>query len=262
MSNELWGRKIEVIIRNKVLTYPELYIEFETNFDTEPIPDLGEVNIYNLSDNTLAEITLGDGIIVNAGYNDDIGSIFHGVISEIETTNEGVDTVTKIKMINVTQQYLNRYINFAYGAGANTKYLIRDMLDYAGGLKPNINNPTNNITYPRGFQATGKIKDVLTRVVEESGSRWLIHGSSISVIPKETGYTQGVYLDAKSGLMSVEKLEKQDGVSTHKIEMMLNHAIAPYSLLEVHAKNLDGVVMVVKGKHKSDFTTELEVRTL
>ena len=262
MSNELWGRNIEVISKNRVFNYPDLHIEFETNFDTEPIPDLGEVTLYNLSDESVASLKNGDGIILNAGYNDDIGSIFHGVISEIETTNEGVDTATKIKMINVTQQYLNKYINYCYGPGATTTYLIKDLLNAAGGLKANINNPTVNRVYSRGFQATGKIKDVLTRVVQESNSRWLIHGSSISIIPKQQGYTQGIYLDAKSGLMSVEKLEKQDGVSTHKIEMMLNHAIAPYSLLEVHAKNLDGVVMVVKGKHKSDFTTELEVRTL
>ncbi|KEI18247.1 phage protein [Clostridium haemolyticum] len=260
--NEQFKRKAEAIIATRKYNFPDLHMEFNIKFDSDTIPDEGEVSIYNLSPDSIARINKKNGIVLNAGYGDDLGSILDGVITDVETYREGVDTVTKIKALNITWEYLNKPISYTYAPGATTTYLVKDLLQSAGNLKANINNPTNNLTYSRGFQAYGKIIDVLRRVVIESDSRLLVHGPSISVIPKKQGITLGFLLNSKTGLIKVEKIDKNDSVATHKIEMLLNHAIAPYSLIQVESTNLNGTVMVIEGEHKSDFTTEVEVMAL
>ncbi|NEZ48024.1 hypothetical protein FDF74_12670 [Clostridium niameyense] len=262
MSNELFGRKIEVYVGTRKWTSPELDIEFKTEFDTTPIPNEAECSLYNLAPNSREWFSKGRGLILNAGYGNNIGTIFDGVIAGSETKRDGVDIETTVKLIDVKGNYLNNRIGYTYGRGATSEYLIRNVLDCAGGMKPNILNLGRNLTYPRGFAAYGKILDVVKRLVKEADSKLIIHNSSISIMPNRNGIETGFLLNSKTGLISVDKIDKPDNISTHKIKMLLNHAIAPYSLLQIESDQLNGTVLVISGKHDSSFTTEVEVRTL
>lgn len=260
--SDLFDRRIEVIIGNRKWSYPGLDIEFNTKFDSDSIPDESECSIFNLSRDSISSISKGQGIIINAGYGNDIGTIASAVISDVGTSQNGLDKETKIKMIDMTKSYLNKKISYNYGPGAKTDYLIKDLLSYAGNLKATVLTPAKIITYPRGFSANGRIIDILNRVVRDSGSKLQINGPSIRITPSTKGVESGFLLNSKTGLINIEKIDKTNSVSTHKIQMLLNHAIAPYSLLQVESTLLNGVVMVVEGEHKSDFTTEVEVRAL
>lgn len=260
--SDLFNRKIEVIIGSKKWTYPELDIEFNTKFDSDSIPDQSECSIFNLSIDSISSISKGQGIIVNAGYGNDIGTIASAVISDVATEQNGLDKETKIKMIDMTKNYLNKKISYNYGPGAKTDYLIKDLLNYAGNLKATVLNPAKIITYPRGFAANGRVIDILTRVVRDSGSKLQINGPSIRITANTKGVESGFLLNSKTGLMNIEKVDKTNSVATHKVQMLLNHSIAPYSLLQVQSTLLNGVVLVIEGEHKSDFTTEVEVRAL
>ncbi|MCY6957901.1 phage protein [Clostridium brassicae] len=260
--SKFFDRKIEVIIGNRRWAYPYIDIDFSIKFDSDTIPDEAEVTLYNLSPTSVAQISKGTGIIVNAGYGTDTGTILSGVISDVFTSQNGVDKETKIKALNITQQYLNKTIYKTYHAGVKADYIIASLLALAGNLKANTLQLSNNVTYQRGFVASGKILNNLTRIARDCNSRFLVRGSAINFIPNQQGFQMGFLLSASTGLISVDKIDKSDSVATHKIEMLLNHAIAPYSLLQIKSKDLNGTVLVIEGEHKSDFTTSVEVRTL
>jgi hypothetical protein len=255
-------RKIEVYVDTKKFTFPELDITFKTKFDTEPIPNEAECSIFNLSDYSKAFIRKGMGIVINAGYGNDIGTVLDGVITKVDTERNGLDKETKIKCLNVPNQFLQKPIAYTYAPGVSNRHVMLDVLDHAGGIKPNILQISHKFDYARGFAAYGKTIDVLRRLVHEARSRLIIHNSSINIISADKGIETGFLLNSKTGLIDVEVIDKPDNISTHKIKMLLNHAIAPYSLLKVESNKLNGVVMVISGTHDSSFTTDVEVRTL
>lgn len=260
MSNSFM-QNTELIVGTRKWNSPPLDIGFDVKFDSDTIPDESEISIFNLSQDSINNIKKGLNITINAGYGDDIGTILSGVITGVETSQNGVDKETKIKALNVTSQYLGRWIHKVYKAGTTADFIIKDLLGIVG-IKPNQLTLQENVSYKRGFNATGKLKEVVNTIVRQCKSRLIIRNSAIIITTKDNGIDEGFLLNKKTGLMSVDVLDKSDSVATHKLEMLLNHAVNPYTILKVESDKLNGMALVVEGEHKSDFTTEVEVRVI
>ncbi|WP_125153676.1 phage protein [Clostridium rectalis] len=259
--SDMFFRSVKVIIGNRIWDNDPLDIDFNVKFDTDQIPDESEITIYNLSRDSINYIKVGMNITVNAGYDIDRGTILNGVVAKIETTRDGVDKKTTIKALNVTTQYLNKKINKVYKGGVSAEFIIRDLLESVG-IRPNLLKLQDKIIYQRGYNANGKLKDVINTIVRQCKSRLIIRNSAIIITTKDTWIDEGFLLNKDTGLISIEKLDKADGISTHKIEMLLNHSVNPYTLLRVESSVLNGLVLVVQGEHNSNFTTSVEVRVL
>lgn len=260
MSNSFM-RNVEVIIGTRKWNNPPLDIDFSVKFDTDSIPDEAEISIFNLNQDSITNIKRGMNITVNAGYGVDVGVILNGVITDVETNITGADKETKIKALNVTNQYINRQIHKVYKAGTVASFIIKDLLGIVG-IKPNQLSLQEDIVYKRGFNATGKIKDVVNTIVRQCKSRLIIRNTAIIITTKDKGIEEGFVLNSKTGLLSIEKIDKSDSVATHKVSMLLNHAINPYTILKIESSKLNGLVLVIQGEHKADFTTDVEVRVL
>src|SRR3712207_6418134 len=183
MSN-LFMRQTEVIINNRKWTAPPLDIEFNVKFDTDPIPSEAEISIFNLNKDSIANIKKGSNITINAGYSGDVGTILSGVVTSVITQPNGLDTETKIKALNVAGQYLNRCIHKVYKAGSKASFIIKDILAIVG-IKPNQLSLQEDVTYKRGFNATGKIKDVVNTIVRQCKSRLIIRNSAVIITTKD-----------------------------------------------------------------------------
>lgn len=259
--SDMFLRNTEVIIGTRKWVAPPLNIDFNVKFDTEPIPAETECTIYNLTENSIANIKRGQNITINAGYGWDIGTVLNGVVISVETCKSGLDTETKIKALNVTGQYLNRWIHKVYKEGSKASFIIRDILSIVG-IKASQLSLQEDIVYKRGFNATGKIKDVVNTIVRQCKSRLIIRNSAVIITTKDKGIDEGFLLNQKTGLISINKVDKEDGVATHKIQMLLNHAVNPYTILKIDSSIFKGMVLVVKGTHNSNYITDVEVRAL
>jgi hypothetical protein len=265
--SKLFGRKIETIINNREWSYPGLEISFNIKFDSDSIPDEADISIFNLSDDSIANINSGNNIIVNAGYGNDIGTILDGVIKTANLVRQGVDRELQIKALNVTNQYLNTSLSYTYGNGVTSEHLIRDLLGYIG-IIPNIVNLASPQKYQLGFNANGKILDLIKRVADDADSRVIIRNSSISIVPDYSGDEDVAFiLNANTGLLSIEPLDKTDTPAKYKVRMLLNHAVAPYTILQIDSLTFNGMALVVEGNHagsgsNGDFITECEVMPL
>ena len=76
-----WKRRASLQVGTSRYQLDDLKFSFEvTSEDDAGIP-ICKLEIYNLAPSTRAAISKGTPIIVNAGYQDDIGSVFVGSVA-------------------------------------------------------------------------------------------------------------------------------------------------------------------------------------
>lgn len=76
-----WMREASLQIGSKKYSMDNLYFEFEVPFEDSDTIQTAKFKAYNLSESTRKGIKRGDVIILNAGYEGDVGAIFAGQVS-------------------------------------------------------------------------------------------------------------------------------------------------------------------------------------
>jgi hypothetical protein len=260
----LFKRKIQVIINDKMWTFPELEIGFNVKFGSDGIPAEASCEIMNLNDDSISNIKAGQKIIINAGYENDLGTILDGVVVNSSLTGERTDRKLKINALNVTDQYLNIPINATFSGPATSEYLIKSVLSLVG-IVPNVLSLGRNLSYQFGFNANGKMLNVLRRLTDEAWSKLVIRNSSIIIMPDMKGTETGFLSNASTGLITIDPIENDNTPAKYKVKMLLNHAITAYSILEIQSKTFNGLALVIEGNHyggSGDFTTECDIMPL
>ena len=106
-----WIREVNLKAGNKEFNGDDFEIDFRVPFSTKEEPDISEVKIYNLSQNSIQSIGAKAYVILNAGYKGDVGNILSGKIENISTVWEGVDKVTVLKVSDGGFEWRNATVN-------------------------------------------------------------------------------------------------------------------------------------------------------
>lgn len=141
----VYGQVVRVITKdNKGRTLAqiksdELDIEFTIPFDDSPTPNEAEIILYNLSEASIARLTPKQNqmrrIVIEAGYRDDIGVVFDGVIRKVTTSYTSVDRVTKIIAMdsgNININLFEQEVRLTYEEGTNSETVLRDLIKKSG----------------------------------------------------------------------------------------------------------------------------------
>lgn len=257
------------------------YFEFEVPFyDSEELASVS-FKIHNLNEATRKSIVKNLPIILNAGYEDDVGVLFVGTINGASAQLQGTEWVVEISATAVLREWLDAEVNKTYMPGSDAEGILRDLLDIFG-VEVGRFELKENRTYPRGRVCSGKLKDVLKRMVtEECGSRMLVRDNQIMINDPESAVYSGVLLSPDTGLLASQgdnsetlvmtpdeaqttKEEKDGKGETVKIKCLLNHRIGAGDVIQVQSKARNGTFRVVSGTHKGspdgEWCTELEIR--
>jgi hypothetical protein len=283
--SQLLNRKIEVLCNGRKWTYPDLNITFTVPFTSESIvvyntgtnnsiPDESDISIFNLSDDSINKFTSGQSIILNAGYEDNIGTILDGVIENatLDRSSSVVDRELKIKVIEATSQYYYKKISKTYAANSTSESIIRDVLASVG-ITPNVLVLSDPQTYQLGFNAQGTTLEVIKRLVNDSNSRIITRDSSINIVPAWAGKNYlgdndiGYIVSADTGLISITPINDNTTPAKWDVKMLLNHAVSVYSILQIKSQVFNGMAIVCDGSHSCDgptgtFITEVQVMPL
>lgn len=255
-------QKAEILVAGKKFIKDDFEIDFLVNFDDDPEPNISHVMIYNLSDTTIALLKKGENIILNAGYQGDVGTILLGTIEKQETGWEGIDKVTKLTIGEGSEQWLKEYVNKSYAPGITSKAILADLAGMFG-MELGELKLVNNLTYARGRSVSGMLQSVIRQVVAETGSKFHISQGKILIRPWEAGTETGFLLNSDTGLIeSPQPFEEENNgkkVSGYRVRMLLNHRITVDSILQIESKTSNGTFRVRKGSHSGDFITEVEV---
>lgn len=256
-----------------------LDIEFDVPFADKAEPDVATVTIYNLSDDSIAEIKKEGKAILSAGYREmhNISEILSGEIEEMKTEWRGLDKATTITISDGAKSWRKKELNKTYANDTKAKAIMKDLIDTLGYTVVEL-NPKNNINYPLGKTIKGVASKSLIQLAKDTESKMFVNKGRIVIRPEDKGYESGILLNADSGLldtptqnknMTGDKIDTPDREKTKKnneeevpswtVKCLLNPQIETDSIISIESRSINGKFRVKSGKHSKDFTTELEV---
>ena len=257
----------------------DLYFKFTVPFEDSEKLGTATIEAYNLSPATRNSIKKGMPIILNAGYEGDIGAIFTGKVSQVSDKHSGTEVITTIAAAEALEEWLSKEVNKTYTAGSKASAIVKDLLNIFG-LEVGTMELAVDKEYPRGKVCKGKVKNVLTEIVtSDCKSRFLIRNGIVTINDPKTGTKTGYVLSAESGLLqSAEATDRtetttrqttvKDGKEkqevTYKRECLLNYHLAPADVVKIKSDTLNGNHLIKGGQHTGcpdgDWKTTIEVK--
>ena len=277
-----WIRDAALQIGNNKYTMESLNFMFEIPFEDSDELTMSIITATNLSANTRNNIKKGYPIIVNAGYEGDIGCIFVGKVAMLSHKKDTTDWTTKITATVALDEWLQGQVNKTYKQGITARAMLTDLLNIFG-LEVGAFELAEDKSYPRGRVCRGKLKDVLKEiVVSDCKSRMMIRPTGQLIINKpDEGVNMGYLLSPQTGLLrstdeneiipietdlnsKVPTGDKEEILKTRT--SLLNYHIGPSDIIRIQSLDLNGRFMVVRGKHigsrSGDWKTKMEVRPI
>lgn len=98
---KFWKRQATLQIGSKRFGMDDLYFKFTVPFEDSEKLGTATIEAYNLSPATRNSIKKGMPIILNAGYEGDIGAIFTGKVSQVSDKHSGTEVITTIAALKL-----------------------------------------------------------------------------------------------------------------------------------------------------------------
>lgn len=276
-----WMRSATLQIGSKRYDMDDLYFEFEVPFEDSDTLPTATFKAYNLAESTRKGIKRGDVIILNAGYEGDVGSIFVGQVSACNHKHQNTEWITEISATAAMDQWLSAKVAKTYAKGSTAQEIVPDLLNLFGVEIGEFSLAVNKV-YDRGLVCNGKVKDLLSRiVVSDCKSRFLIRSGAVYINDPTRGVQNGLVLTPQSGLLISGKETEETvvavGSDSQKSasakseegnyvtrECLLNYHIGPAEQVQVQSKSLNGTFIVASGKHtgspKGNWKTTIELK--
>lgn len=275
-----WIRDATLQIGGRKYTLDNLNFTFEIPFEDSDELTTATITATNLAPDTRNSIQKGHSIIINAGYEGDIGCLFVGKVAALSHKKDTTDWTTKIMATVALDEWLSAQVNKTYKQSIDAKAMLTDLFNIFG-LELGAFELAINKTYPRGRVCRGKLKDVLKEIiVSDCKSRMLIRPTGQLIVSKpDSGVNKGYLLSEATGLL---KATDEDDVIPIETDLttktpasekeekpktrasLLNYHIGPADLIKIQSPSLNGRFMVVRGRHigsrSGDWKTEMEVR--
>nr|DAL26890.1 MAG TPA_asm: major tail protein [Caudoviricetes sp.] len=277
-----WIRDVDVFAGGKKfesLGDNGLDIEFDINFGDSKEPDVSEITIYNLSDDSINQIKKDGYCLVNAGYKQmgNKANILTGDIEEVATEWSGVDKLTKIRVSDGGKKWRQAKISKTYREGTKASLIMLDVIGIMGYEIVEV-KPKEDKVYKLGKTVNGFCSDILKMLVKDTKSKMFVNKNRIFIRDEKKGAETGFVLSPETGLIGSPTLNKndtgdksasvgsdkdkknnKDEKKTWNVVSLLNPKLETDSLIEIRSRALSGKFRVKSGKHTKDFNTEIVV---
>ena len=275
-----WLRYATLTIGNNKYSLDELNFTFDVPFEDSDEPPVATVTVTNLSPSTRASIKRDDPIILNAGYQGDVGCILIGKVVGLKHKQSNVDWVSTLTVQPCADEILDRLVNKTYVEDIAASAIVRDLLNIFGAEVSRCELSIDK-RYPRGRVCRGVLRQVLSEIiVSECKSRFIVRATEqVYITRAEDGINNGLTLTSANGLLRVDEEKvvipietaanskktgssrKDDNISR---SCLLNYNIAAAEVVKIQSSDLNGRFLVVKGSHKGgrtgDWKTSMELR--
>ena len=276
-----WIRAATLVIGSKKYTLGDMNFSFEVPFEDSDEPPVATVKVMNLSENTRAGIKKDDPVILNAGYEGDVGCILVGKVAGLKHKWSNVDWTTTITVQPCADEILGKMINKTYKENTTALVIVQDLPNIFG-VEVGKCELSINMSYPRGRVCRGNLKQVLTDiVVSECKSRFIIRTTGQVYITKaDDGINNGLTLTTATGLLRADEEKVAIAVETQSNSQktgedrddddhvsrscLLNYGVATAEVVKIQSADLNGRFLVSKGKHvggrTGDWKTSMELK--
>ncbi len=276
---KFWKRAATLQLGTNLYDLSKLFFTFEVPFEDSEELQTATIVAHNLSKATRSGIKRGQVVILNAGYEGDVGTIFVGKVSRAVSKKEQTEWITTITAAVALEEWLSKEVNKTYAPGSKASAILKDLLNIFG-IEIGTFELVVDKDYPRGKVCKGKVKDVVTEIVTlDCKSRFLIKNGTVIINDPTKGQNMGYHLSASTGLLrSTEEMEDTEPVTnqttidtgaeaedqTYTRRCLLNYHLGPADVVKITSGSLNGAYLIKGGRHSGspsgDWITEIEVK--
>lgn len=259
-TSGLYHHTVTIKIGDITIDNEELDCEFDIPFDDDTEADEAEIIVYNISDTTIQNIKRDAQISVTAGYGDDTGIIFSGIISKVRSYYSGNDRVTEIYAIDQAVLKERELKSKSYTKGTKASKILQDLISQVG-IPVAVFAPKRDHTYKDKSTVDGGLMENIRKYAKVCGVSAYICKGQIYARHILDGDGLDFTLSSDTGLLSLSEFEEEqtaedfkDTVKGYEMTMLLQHRITTASLIHVQSRNVTGVYRVREGSHTYDGT--------
>ena len=259
-TSGLYHHTVTIKIGDITIDNEELDCEFDIPFDDDTEADEAEIIVCNISDTTIQNIKRDAQISVTAGYGDDTGIIFSGIISKVRSYYSGNDRVTEIYAIDQAVLKERELKSKSYAKGTKASKILQDLISQVG-IPVAVFAPKRDHTYKDKSTVDGGLMENIRKYAKVCGVSAYICKGQIYVRHILDGDGLDFTLSSDTGLLSLSEFEEEqtaedfkDTVKGYEMTMLLQHRITTASLIHVQSRNVTGVYRVREGSHTYDGT--------
>ena len=247
------------------LNLSALRIVFSVEKATKGTPNFSRISVYNLNQNTISGIKVGDTVVLEAGYEDgNVGMIFTGEIVQPYISREGsVDIALNLICQDGDQYLTSSFTAQTLAKGSTLSDAANACLD---GMDQNImTDDLGDKSYIRGKVIFGKSADIMTRIANTVKAQFFVCDGKVNIAgAKDYDGETAVELNPMTGLIETPN-QTDDGVSA---KCLLNPSLKLNSLIHINARlvaeqqakdpkkitevNADGIYRIVKMVYEGD----------
>lgn len=270
-----FNRQASIVIGEREFESSKFDFEFEVDFDDSSDLNHAEVLIYNLSNDTVNSIKTETPLIINAGYEGDVGGIFVGAIYDADTKRNGVDRETTILAVDAGKQRNKLRISRSYKKGIRASQIIGDLTSYVGLSIGALKLPDDK-QYRNGKNLNGKVLTLLKQIAKDCGATFKINKGMAYFRKKGEGQDISFIFNSDTGLIGApepfveeeeieekgKKKKKTKEIKGFNVKTLLNHRVQPNHIIGIESSTADGNYRVRSGKHiysDTEMISDMEV---
>lgn len=260
-----FGRVAEVIAGGKTFSMKEFNLEASVPFDSDTLPNESEIKLWNLSEDSLNLFRKKKDndppipLRLNAGYEGDVGLLFSGYISSVQTVWDGVDKVTTIHVLDSLQKDTRQEISFAKGTYGSA--IIRQLAQQAK-LPIAMLKLVRDYRYEDGYSASDTLVSMISQVAEDCQTRAYISKGKLYVRSLREGASNLIQLDKTKGMIGLPEYFEENGLKGYRLKQQLQYRVTTGTVMELSSFIFQGTLHVQGGTHRisrsGDFMTECE----
>jgi hypothetical protein len=227
----------------------QLHFTFSVRASDQESPNTAIIRVYNLKASTTAEIIREfTTVIVQAGYQGQLATVFQGTIKQFKYGREkNVDNFLEIHAADGDELYNFGVVNMTLKAG--TTYADRFNAICTALGAPKDPNAVGYLQATGGILARGKVlfglaRSYLRDMAKSSGSRWSIQNGQLTFIPL-TGYLPGdvVVINSDTGMIGVPEATDQ-GV---EVRVLMNPLIIVGQRVQINSADIVRTTILEQG---------------
>jgi hypothetical protein len=213
-------------------------------------PGKATIKITNLSADTRAAIKAADmKVEVEAGYTGaGFGRLFSGDVDTVTVARpNATDIVTTVEARDGGAAYSERAMAEAWLPPIDSGQVLRRLAAAAGLGLSRLHADLPVVTYPAGYRAEGRPRDLLDGVCDGLDASWSIQDGELVVVPRGGALPgRAVLLSPSSGLLGSPEEEKKKGRAAGlKVKALFQPALVlPGRLVQVESAEHKGTYKI------------------
>lgn len=222
-------------------TYP-LEIVADVEQTRRKRPNKASITVQGLSAESAAFITGAEVVEVVSSE----GLLYRGNPRRVRRAWKMPDSETEIACKDGGRLYRDASLTRSYAPGVTSRTVLADLTASIGaGLE--ILGTLPEQVYESGYCAAGKVRDIITDVVESLDCAWSIQDGVVQILALGAPSTGGALLKAGSGLVGSPEVTDK-GIA---LKALLMPRLRPGRLFRLESRSLTGWYRVTKCQHKA-----------